>query len=97
MKFDSQSSDVEIGREGNSDHIWEYSSKNVRDALVLVCRGSEGLVERLVAEAQKQIDGVRATFGGRAVNPKEVHSALGAPKGSLESLARSYAILSQEK
>lgn len=103
MKLDSSliaakpSSDIEIVPGcGPASGVWEYTAKNIRDALGHICHGDQELAERLIVEAQAGVSKVRATFDGRAVGATEVNTILGPPITSAASLARTYAIRSQE-
>jgi hypothetical protein len=76
---------------------WEYTAKNVREALGLICRGDGALAERLISKAREEVNRVRVKFDGRSVSHKEVQAISGPPKGSGEVMARQYVIMTQEE
>jgi hypothetical protein len=91
------SSDLPVVPTGsNMAEPWCYTPKNVRDALMLICR-DEVLAEQFITEAKKEIDRVRGKFDGRCVSPKEAHAILGPSKSSESSLAQLYVLMIQEE
>jgi hypothetical protein len=76
--------------------VWEYTAEDMHNALVDICHRSQEVAERLIVEAQADVDKVRASFAGRAVGAKEVNIIIGPPKDSASSVARAYVIRSQE-
>lgn len=93
----SLSSDAQIvPSSGPSPGVWEYTPADIRRALVDICHGDQELADRLVIEAQKQVNSVSVKFDGQAVTAKEAQVVLGPPKSSGESVARAYALRIQE-
>ena len=59
---------------GPTPGVWEYTPEDMRRALGDICHLDQEPAERLIVEAQADVNKVRATFDGRAVSAKEVNT-----------------------
>jgi len=73
-----------------------YTLEDMRRALLRNCRGDQELADRLIVEAEADVQKVRATFGRRPVSSKEVQDAMGSAKTREASTARAYVVCNQE-